>query len=256
MDALLNFYSHLDLHMLALIALAGLYAGTQNTLAGGGSFITFPTLLLAGLNPLAANMTSTVALFPNQITSSLAGRKLAGDVGKLRLRWLFALSVCGGLAGALLLLITPVQIFSKLVPWLVLFATALFAWGSFLRKPLHARRLPVAVLAGAQFMIGVYGGYFGGGIGFLMLATLTMAGQAVRMATATKNMLAMAMNASAVLIFATSDRIDWSAAAALAIGGIAGGFLGSWLMFRLPEKLIRGLVVAIGSALTIWLFTY
>src|SRR5664280_2086820 len=95
---------HLDLPLLLLIALAGLYAGTQNTLAGGGSFITFPTLLLAGLNPLEANITSTIALFPNQITSSLTGRKLAGGVGEMSLGKLFGLSVAGGLVGALLLL--------------------------------------------------------------------------------------------------------------------------------------------------------
>jgi len=246
---------HPDLPMLLWIALAGLYAGTQNTLAGGGSFITFPTLLLAGLNPLAANITSTIALYPNQITSCLAGRKLAGGVGALSLSKLFALSMAGGILGALLLLNTPVGFFTRLVPWLVLFATAIFAWGSFRRKPLHAAKaIPLPLLAGAQFLIGVYGGYFGGGIGFLMLATLTIAGQQVRMATATKNVLAMAMNTSAVLLFAFSKQIDWYAAFALALGGIGGGFLGSWLVHRLPEKIMRGFVVVVGFTLTVWLF--
>ncbi len=245
----------LDLPMLALISLAGLYAGAQNTLAGGGSFITFPTLLLAGLNPLEANITSCIALFPNQITSCIAGRKFAGGVGRLSLVYLFGLSIIGGLFGALLLLNTPVSFFARLVPWLVLFATSIFAWGSFRRKPLHAvSRVPVPILAATQFIIGIYGGYFGGGIGFLMLATFTLAGQQVRMAAATKNVLAMAMNASAVLLFAFSRQVDWLAALALSLGGIGGAILGSWLLHRLPEKIMRGFVVLVGAALTVWLF--
>ena len=245
---------HHSLPLLILIALAGLFAGAQNTLAGGGSFITFPVLLLAGLNPLAANITSTIALFPNQITSALAGRKLAGGVGKLSLGMLFSLSVAGGIAGALLLLNTSVTVFAGLVPWLVLFGTAVFAWGSFRKKSLDAKPVPAAVLATGQFLIGVYGGYFGGGIGFLMLAALTIAGQQVRMATATKNVLAMAMNASAVALFAFSSNIDWLAAFALAIGGVGGAFVGNWLVHRLPEKLMRSFVVMIGIVLTVWLF--
>jgi len=247
--------SHPDISQLLLLALAGLYAGTQNTLAGGGSFITFPTLLLAGLNPLSANITSTIALFPNQITSSLAGRQLAGGVGQMSLGKLFGLSLAGGVVGALLLLNTSVTFFSHLVPWLVLFATSVFTWGSFRKKTLHsAHSFPAPLLGATQFMIGVYGGYFGGGIGFLMLAALTIAGQQVRMATATKNVLAMAMNASAVALFAFSSQVDWLAALALAIGGIGGGIAGSWLVHRLPERVMRGFVVVVGVTLTVWLF--
>lgn len=246
---------HPDLPLLLLIALAGFYAGTQNTLAGGGSFITFPTLLLAGLNPLAANITSTVALFPNQITSAFAGRKLAGGVEEIGLNKLLGLSAMGGIVGAILLLNTPVTFFSHLVPWLVLFATAIFTWGSFRKKPLHASNvIPAPLLVTVQFLIGVYGGYFGGGIGFLMLAALTIAGQQVRMAAATKNVLAMAMNASAVVLFIFSGQVNWPAALALALGGIGGGLAGNWLLHRVPEKLLRGFVVIVGMVLTIWLF--
>lgn len=247
----------LPLHTLTLIAFAGLYAGTQNVLAGGGSFITFPALLLAGLNPLAANMTSTIALFPSQITSAVAGRRLVEGVGAVRFSTLFWLSLAGGVAGACLLLSTPVSIFTHLVPWLVLFATAVFAWGSFLRRkpaPGEASHLPSGLLMLLQGGIAIYGGYFGGGIGILMLAALTLAGQPVRAATATKNALAMVMNFSAVLIFAFSPLINWQAAAALGLGGIAGGVLGAWLMHRLPEKLLRGFVVLVGVSLTVWLF--
>ena len=244
----------IDWSTLGLIALAGWYAGAQNVLAGGGSFITFPTLLLAGIDPLSANITSTVALFPSQVTSAIAGRKLAGGVPKLPLKVLFVISVAGGIGGALLLLNTPVRIFVHIVPWLVLFATLIFAWGSFRRKPLHVHQMPALLLAVVQSIIAVYGGYFGGGIGILMLAALTLAGQQVRMATATKNVLAMAMNAAAVCVFAPSPKVQWHAAVVLAAGGVAGALSGTWLLHKLPEKVLRGFVVAVGAALTIWLF--
>jgi uncharacterized protein len=248
--------THIELFSLILIAAAGFYAGTQNVLAGGGSFITFPALLLVGLNPLAANITSTIALFPSQITSAVAGRSLLSNVGPLSFRRLFIVSCLGGVCGAFLLLNTPATFFARLVPWLVLFATGVFAWGNFRRKPLHvAQAVHPAVLTAVQACIAVYGGYFGGGIGFLMLAALTIAGLPIRTATANKNMLAMAMNASAVLIFAFSPLINWPAAFALGLGGIGGGLAGSWLMHRVSEKLLRGFVVVVGIVLTVWLFT-
>lgn len=244
-----------DIHTIILLAAAGLFAGTQNALAGGGSFITFPALLLAGLNPVAANMTSTVAMFPAQATSAIAGRKIAEGVSGLTFRQLFLISFIGGIAGAILLWITPPTFFAKLVPWLVLFATTMFAWGAFRRQPIQASAsMPKWALALIQSCIAVYGGYFGGGIGFLMLAALTIAGQQICAATATKNMLAMAMNASATLIFAFSGMISWAAALALCAGGIAGGLLGSWLIYRLPPQLMRIFVVLVGAVLTVYMF--
>ena len=244
-----------NLTALILIALAGVYAGTQNTLAGGGSFITFPALMLAGLDPLAANITSTAALFPNQITSAVTGRKLAGGIGEISLKKLLIISVLGGIVGALLLLNTPVTFFAHLVPWLVLFATTVFAWGTLRKKPLHAVSfVSNRALITSQFLIGIYGGYFGGGIGFLMLAVLTVAGQQVRMAAATKNILAMAMNASAVALFVFSGQVHWHAAIALAIGGIGGAFAGNYLLHRVSAKLLRGFVILVGIILTTWLF--
>jgi uncharacterized protein len=245
----------LELHVVLLIAAAGFVAGVQNALAGGGSFITFPALLLAGLNPLAANITSTIAMFPSQLTSAVAGHKLVDDVGPLSFKRIFLISAIGGVLGALLLLNTPPTFFAKVVPWLVLFATSVFAWGTFRKKPLHAvSAMPLPVLVGVQSCIAVYGGYFGGGIGFLMLAALTIAGMKVRAATATKNVLAATMNAAATLIFAFSSMISWPAAFALAAGGIAGGVCGAWLIHRLPERIMRGFVVLIGALLTVWMF--
>jgi uncharacterized membrane protein YfcA len=246
----------LALPTILMVATAGFLAGVQNALAGGGSFITFPALLLAGLDPLAANMTSTIALFPSQLTSAYAGRQLVDGVGKVRFKTLVILSLIGGVLGALLLLNTSAAFFAKLVPWLVLFATSVFAWGTFRKKPLHAadHGMPTWVLLLAQSCIAIYGGYFGGGIGFLMLAALTVAGQQVRTAAATKNVLAAAMNFAAVLIFAFSPLVSWPAALALCVGGIIGGLVGGWLIHRLPEKFMRRFVVLVGATLTVWMF--
>ena len=241
--------------LLGLILIAGLWAGLQNSLAGGGSFVTLPALILSGMTLLAANITSTVALFPGQVTTGLAGRKLVTGAGSLPFWALFALSVLGGAVGGLLLLNTPSNIFARLVPWLVLFATGVFAWGSFFRKPgsthVHLGLIGTAL---AQFIIAIYGGYFGGGIGFLMMAALTMAGLSTRNASATKNMLAGVMNASAVVLFVTSPQLHWLEAVVLGTGAILGGLLGAWALHRVNEKLLRIGIVCIGIALTIGLF--
>jgi uncharacterized protein len=241
--------------MLVLLAVAALLAGIQNALAGGGSFLTFPALLLTGMDARAANITSTVALFPGQITTSLAGRRLVSGVGALSFPMLVAISLAGGVVGALLLLATPPAFFERLVPFLVLFATAVFAWGSFMRRPTPARgQLGRRGAAIAQFLIAIYGGYFGGGIGFLMLAALTMAGLAVRTAGATKNALAAVMNASAVVIFLFSGEVYWLQAAVAAVAAIIGGQIGAWMLHWVNERWLRIGVVAIGLLLTAGLF--
>ena len=241
--------------LLALILAAGFWAGLQNALAGGGSFITLPALILAGMTPLAANITSTVALFPGQVTSGLAGRRLVTGVGRLSFRALFAVSVVGGALGGLLLLKTPSAVFARLVPWLVLFATVVFAWGSFRPKRQDASvHLGPVGAASAQFLIAIYGGYFGGGIGFLMIAALTMAGLPTRGAGATKNALAGVMNAAAVALFVTSPQVHWKEAVVLGAGAIAGGLLGAWALQRVNERALRIAIVGIGVCLTVGLF--
>jgi uncharacterized membrane protein YfcA len=241
--------------LLLLVLAAGLWAGLQNTLAGGGSFITLPALIVSGMSPLAANITSTVALFPGQVTSGLAGRSLVTGVGRLTFRWLFALSLAGGGVGGVLLLNTPPTVFARLVPWLVLFATSVFAWGSFRRKPLEGGAHIGPKSAGlAQFLIGIYGGYFGGGIGFLMLAALTLAGLSTRHAGATKNALASVMNAAAVLLFVFSPQVHWVQAGVLGCGAVVGGLAGAWALKRVNERLLRVAIVCIGVALTVGLF--
>ncbi len=241
--------------MLVLVLAAGLWAGLQNTLAGGGSFITLPALIVSGMSPLAANITSTVALFPGQVTSGLAGRSLVTGVGPLTLRWLFGLSLAGGALGGLLLLNTPATVFARLVPWLVLFATSVFAWGSFRRRPVAgASHIGPRTAGAAQLLIGIYGGYFGGGIGFLMLAALTLAGLPTRNAGATKNALASVMNAAAVLLFVASPQVHWLQAAVLGGGAVVGGLAGTWALKRVNERALRVAIVCLGVALTIGLF--
>src|SRR3954470_17086643 len=121
--------------MLWLLFGVAVWAGTQNALAGGGSFVTLPALILSGLDARAANITSTIALFPGQVTTGWAGHKSATGTARLSFKAFFIISLIGGAFGAVLLLATPRSFFARLVPWLVLFATSVFAWGSFIRKP-------------------------------------------------------------------------------------------------------------------------
>jgi uncharacterized protein len=239
----------------AILAAAAFIAGVQNALAGGGSFLTFPALLFAGLGPVAANITSAVALFPGQITTGLAGRRDVTGLQRLSFTVLLVLSLVGGAVGAVLLLMTPEKLFSSMVPWLVLFATVVFAWGSFSRSATGAAHHVHPMVSGlAQFATSIYGGYFGGGVGILMLAALTVGGMSVRNAGATKNVLAGVMNAAAVLIFAMSQNVAWKLAAVMAVAAIAGGQLGVWLFRRVNETALRIVIVGTGMTLSAGLF--
>ena len=247
-----------DRTMTALIVLfvASIWAGAQNALAGGGSFITLPSLMLTGMDARAANITSTVALFPAQLVTGFTGRADAKSPPGLTVRALLAISLIGGALGALILLATPASVFARLVPWLVLFATALFAWSAFFRRPLEQGEAhwPPWATGIVQFVIAVYGGYFGGGIGFMMMAALAMAGVAVRNAGAAKNILAGAINASAVAILVFSRGVHWPQALITEIGASFGGWAGALMLRNVNEKLLKLAVVAIGAALTIGLF--
>jgi len=239
-----------------LLILASLWAGAQNALAGGGSFITLPVLMLTGMDARAANITSTVALFPAQLVMGFTGRADADSPPGLPFSALVLISLVGGALGALILLATPLAFFAVLVPWLVLFATVVFAWGSFFRKAPApgVALLPPWGTAAVQFFIAVYGGYFGGGIGFLMMAALTVTGLAVRNAGATKNVLAGVMNASAVAIFVFSHDVYWRQVVVTAFAASIGGWGGAMMLRRVNGRALRVAVVAIGVALTIGLF--
>jgi uncharacterized membrane protein YfcA len=238
-----------------LLFFVAAWAGAQNALAGGGSFLILPTLMFSGMDARAANITSCAALFPAQLATGWTGRKFAAGAGGLSLPALIAISLVGGAIGAVILLVTPPSFFARLVPWLVLFATSVFAWGSFFRRPGEARVHLGPFGAGlAQFLISVYGGYFGGGIGFLMVAALTMAGQNVRIASTTKNVLAGMMNASAVAIFVFSPDLHWPQALVTSVGATIGGVAGAKMLHHVDEKILRLVVVVIGVALTVGLF--
>lgn len=241
---------------LVILFLASIWAGAQNALAGGGSFITLPSLMFTGMDARAANITSTIALFPGQIATGWTGRKLVSGSQQLAFWVLAAISLAGGAIGAVLLLLTPPSYFARLVPWLVLVATAVVAWGSFGPKSAGPPRLNRWTAGGAQFLIAIYGGYFGGGIGFLMLAALTAAGLVIRNAGATKNVLAAIMNASAVAIFAFSPEVRWFQAAICGAGAIIGGILGALTLRRVNELALRVFVVVVGIALTVGLFIH
>ena len=241
--------------LLALLFAAGIWAGTQNALAGGGSFVTLPALILTGLDPRLANITSTVALFPGQVTTGLAGRSLVAGAERLSFRALAVISLAGGIAGAFLLLVTPPKLFGAMVPWLVLAATGLFAWSSFGPKPKGGGAPPPAwVSAGLQAVIATYSGFFGGGAGIVTLAALTLARMPIRNAGGTKNVLVSLSNIAAAIVFAATTAIPWTKALAVGAGSMAGGYAGALLLQRVPAIVLKAGVVVIGVALTIGLF--
>lgn len=248
---------------LVVAAVAALMAGVINSLAGGGTLLTFPSLIAAGLSPLAANATSTVALLPAALSSMLGYR---GELVGAR-RWAVALalpSLIGGGAGALLLLHTSTDTFDRVVPWLVLGATTLFLVQQPLLRWVRRHEVPVSMdvesrapapkLLAAQFGVGVYGGYFGAGVGILMLAALGFMGFSnIHRMNGLKNWGGFCMNLVAAATFAVSGIVDWPVALSMAVGSIAGGYLGARGAQRLPQALVRGVVATIGIGSGIWL---
>jgi uncharacterized membrane protein YfcA len=237
-------------------------AGVISSIAGGGAFLVFPALLLAGLDPRAANITSTLAMYPMQVSSGFTGRSNIAGTRHLSFKALFIISLVGGAIGAVLLLCTSPNYFAKLVPWLILFATMIFAWGSF-RKTApntaevyksHSDRLGKVGAALSQLAISIYGGYFGGGIGLMMLATLTYAGMNIRQAITTKNILAAVMNTAAVGIFFILTKFHWLLVGIIAIASSAGGLVGVRLLNRVNERHLRLSVVAYGVILALVMF--
>ncbi|MEC9344670.1 MAG: sulfite exporter TauE/SafE family protein [Pseudomonadota bacterium] len=243
---------------LALLIPAGLIAGAINALAGGGTIFSFSALLAVGLPPITANATSAVSVLPGQIAAALAYRHEIAQ----RLRYLLpylAVSAAGGIAGGVLLLHTDPAIFRGLVPYLILFATLLFVAGPHVARLgawLAARRQaagPGPVPAGLQGLVAIYGGYFGAGMGIMMLATLSLTeGRDFHRLNAAKNALACAMQGLAVVVFIVSDAVNWTSVAVLALASIGGGW-GSVSLGRLiPQRLIRGFVIATGFSLGAW----
>jgi len=255
---------------LPLLIGAGFAAGTVNALAGGGSLISFPALLGAGLGSVPANVTNTVALWPGYLGGALGGR---GDLGRIRreLAVLVAVSVVGAVGGAVLLLDTPHALFVVLVPWLILTGTLLFAVQPRVAGWVRSRGGPPAgdplspadarsAGGGAGLRIGVfaasvYGAYFGAGLGVILLAVLGLfLPLPQRELNAAKNSLSLSVNTIALVAFALFGPVDWSAVPVMALASLAGGYAGSRAARRMPQALLRGLVITLGLLLTAKLF--
>lgn len=254
-----------------LVFAAAFVAGMMNSVAGGGTLVTFPTLVWIGIDPISANITSTVALWPGSLGALVGFRRELGDSRRLMLL-LGAPSVAGGLIGARLLLLTPSPVFASIVPFLILFATILFAAGEPLMRRLRARdpkqsseqaseeagtnrTRTRAWWTGAivfQFLVAIYGGYFGAGIGILMLAALGLLGLTdIHQMNGLKNFFAVCINVVAAAYFIGSGRVEWSYALVMVVGAVAGGYGGAGLARKLGRTFVRRAVIFIGLAMAL-----
>lgn len=254
-------YGKQDLPLTLLDAIilftAGLISGGVNAVAGGGTFVTFGAMSLLGVPPISANATSSVTQFPGYVTSTLA------YWSDIKAFWrtavvLSAISAAGALAGAILLLTLDNPSFRAMVPWLLIAATALFAAGPWLKpKPKPGQHAAFSGPVGwlLQFATAIYGGFFGAGMGVMMLATLglTQDGDYHRL-NAMKNMLAVVIAAIAILIFVGGGVVAWPQALVMIPGGALGGYAGVWIAKRVPQNAVRAFVIATGIFLAVYYF--
>ncbi|MCH1931811.1 sulfite exporter TauE/SafE family protein [Shewanella sp. A25] len=246
-----------------IIALAGLIAGMLNAIAGGGSFITLLVLVFVGLPPITANATGTAAQLPGYLASAWRFRKDMEYPANLSLKQLCLIALAGGCIGAGLLLSTTTALFSNLVPWLILLATAAFAI-----LPWWFKRRVTSLVSGAEApscspltsvivlaLVCIYGGYFNGGLGIMLLAALGLIGQSqLHGMNGLKNLLSAVLSLIAVVIYAFGGLIDTQHLLLLAFMAIIGGYLGATLAYRIPHSLLRGLIILIGLLMAIGFF--
>ncbi len=242
-------------HYLPLV-LAGLLAGTMNAVAGGGSFVSFPVMVLVGLPPIAANASSTVALFPGTLASTWAYRDDLRGVAGIGLKLLLPISVAGGLLGAVLLLVTPGGLFDLVIPWLLLLATLTFIGGrrlgDWLRRYVTIGRPAFLII---QFVLSIYGGYFGGAIGLMMMAVWVLIDSSELKAMAPlRTALVSAANGSAVLFFAAAGAVRWPEMLAMMGSAIIGGYYGARFARHLPPTALRWFVIALSTTVTVVFF--
>jgi uncharacterized membrane protein YfcA len=243
-------------HVLAALAAVG--AGIVNAVAGGGTLITFPTLVALGVPTVRSNITNTVALCPGYFGGAYAQRAdLAGRPRRLRV--LAAVSAVGGLLGSILLVISPEDLFEGIVPFLLLLACALLAFQDRLRRLIRPTSeaeshdaTPSPVVIGGVFLATVYGGYFGAGLGIIVLATLgVLLDESMTRLNALKSAIALVTNVVAAIFFVFSGDVVWSLALVMAPASLVGGAIGGRLVGRLDPKVMRAIVVAIGLAVAI-----
>jgi uncharacterized protein len=231
---------------------AGLLAGAMNAAAGGGSFVTIPAMVFVGLPSVVANTSSTVALLPGTLASAWAWRRDFKSFEGIPLRTLVLISLGGGLVGAVLLLVTPQRAFDDILPWLLLAGTLAFAFGRRIGEVLR-RRVVIGpgVLLGAQVLLSIYAGYFGGGVGIMMMAVWSLLGEVdIKAMSAGRTLLVSAANTVAVLCFAVAGPVRWPETLVMLVAAVIGGYFGAALARRLPARLLRGFVVAYSAAMT------
>jgi uncharacterized membrane protein YfcA len=250
--------------------IAAMLGGALNSVAGGGSFITLPTLIFTGVPSKIANATSTVALWPGSVASVGAYRKELVKQNRTLLLVLGITSLIGGLLGALLLLGTSQNTFVQLLPYLLLLATVLFAVSGPITTRLRARAAArstkqtnqvswrsLTIIALFQLVIATYGGYFGGGIGILMLATLGLMGmENINEMNAVKTVLQTVINGVAVIAFIIAGAVVWLQAIVMIAGAIVGGFTTASFARRLDPRIVRGFVILVGVSMTIYFFLH
>lgn len=245
-----------------ILFLAAMLGGTLNSVAGGGSFISFPALIFTGVLPIQANATSTVALWPGAVASVGAYRGVL-VMARRRLLVLGGVSVVGGVLGAILLLRTPQSTFVRLLPYLLLLATLLFTFGGTIAARLRdlvgkVASPPWLATLGTvclQGTIAIYGGYFGGGIGILMLALLAIMGmENIHTMNAIKALLASCINGVAVLTFVIARAVEWPQAVVMVLGAVVGGYGGAYVARRLDPRLVRRFVILVGFTMTLYFF--
>jgi uncharacterized membrane protein YfcA len=247
---------------LLFLFLSAVIAGGINSVAGGGTLISFPSLLAAGVPSILANATNTAALVPGSASSAIAYRADLAPNRKLLLTLLIP-SLIGGLLGAVALVVTPPAVFNVIVPFLVLFATLLFAGRNLFNRLARVDRQeekPVTWIGNVwgitfQILVAAYGGYFGAGIGILMLASLSIMGlRDIHRMNAIKTVLAVAINGVALAYFILQDKVVWPYAILMAAGAIIGGYGGARLAKRVNQGAVRGFVIAAGLVVSAWLF--
>lgn len=245
-----------SIYTAALLAVSAFAAGALNAIAGGGSFLTFPALVFTGVPPIVANATSALAVSPGYLGSTLGFKAELQRLPRQRLRNETLVAAVGGVAGALLLLVTPAQVFNGLVPWLLLFATALFVAGPWLARranrseddAIHPfERWRSAGLLG----VAIYGGYFNGGLGILLMALYTVTGERhLHTTNALKNLNSLVLSLLSVVTFALAGAIAWGPALLMMVAATAGGYAGAHWSKKLPVAWVRALVVVTGLVMS------
>jgi hypothetical protein len=232
---------------------AALIAGIMNAIAGGGTLVSFPTLVWLGRNAILANATNAAALWPGSFAGMLGFRRDLATLPR-RLLVLTLPSIIGGAVGAILLLHTTTRTFEHVVPWLILGATLLLAFQEVITRHLP-HRWPIGLVLIFQLLVGIYGGYFGAGMGILMLAALGLMGLTdLHQMNGLKNLLAICINGVAAIYFAVSGAVIWLDCLIMAIAAILGGFAGAKIAHKLGRKFVRAAIVIIGLGMTVALF--